>query len=218
MLPLCVAATLTTIALLEALHPGSWAALPSSAWSLAIGFCLWTVLFGSLPRPVRAYVLAHELTHALWGLFMGARVSQLRVTKKGGSVRLSKSNALITLAPYFFPLYTVCVIAFYGALALFFDVQAYQPFWLAAIGLTWSFHVTFTVVALQQRQPDIEEYGRVLSYSLIYLANVLELNLCMVVVGPPTLELLGAQLTGDVRDVLEWCARGAAVVGSWFSR
>jgi hypothetical protein len=72
-----------------------------------------------LPHPVKTYVVAHELTHALWGLLCGARVSHLRVSEGGGSVRLSKSNIVITLAPYFFPLYTILVILLRFAVGYF---------------------------------------------------------------------------------------------------
>ena len=63
---------------------------------LVIQLLAWFVL----PMPVKTYVLGHELTHALWGVLFGAKVSKLRVTAQGGSVTLSKSNVLITLAPY----------------------------------------------------------------------------------------------------------------------
>ena len=50
----------------------------------------------------------------MWGLLFGARPSDVRVSASGGSVRLSKSNLLITLAPYFFPFYTFVVIVVAG--------------------------------------------------------------------------------------------------------
>ena len=109
LLPFCLAVSRTLYALIQAIHPSSVAAVSLSAWWLLGGFIFWVVLFFALPRPFRSYVLAHELTHALWGWVMGARVSRIRVSKNSGSVSLSKTNFLITLAPYFFPLYTVCV-------------------------------------------------------------------------------------------------------------
>ena len=161
---------------------------PLGRWWLLGGFAFWVLLFMVMPRPVRSYVLAHELTHALWAWAMGGRVSGLRVGKNSGHVRVSKTNVWITLAPYFFPLYTVLVLLAYGLLSMFRDLHTYEPFWLALVGLTWSFHLTFTVSLLREHQSDIEEGGRLFSYSVIYLLNLLGLCLWIVVVGTPTLE------------------------------
>jgi hypothetical protein len=46
--------------------------------------------------------------------------------------------------------------------------------------LTWAFHFTFTLQSLLTSQPDIQEYGRLFSYSLIYLLNVAGIALWIV--------------------------------------
>jgi hypothetical protein len=198
LLPFCYAATLTLISLISSIRPLSYSELPLSAWGLALGFTLWLILFAALPRPIRTYVFAHEMTHALWGALMGARISKVKVSKKGGSVQLSKNNFLITLAPYFFPLYTVIVIAGYYLLSIFFDLRHYEPFWLGLIGLTWGFHLTFTITMLMTHQPDIHENGRLFSYTIIYLFNVLGIGLWIVMVASPTLEGLTRRFELDL--------------------
>lgn len=144
-------------------HNGAW---------FAGGFIVWLLLFGIFPKPMRTYVLAHELTHALWGLLMGAKVSRLRVSAKGGSVTLNKSNVLITLAPYFFPFYMVLALGVYLLVNIWIDTRAYQPFWFAVFGLCWSFHLCFTLHTLGTHQPDIQEHGRIFSYVVIYSVNL----------------------------------------------
>jgi len=139
-----------------------------------------------LPRPFRTYVLAHELTHAVWGMLMGAKVGKMKVGPNGGHVMLSKSNFLISLAPYFFPFYTGLVIALWYAAGLFFDLNVYEPWWLAAVGLTWGFHVTFTVYMLSQHQPDVQENGRLFSYVVIYLANLFFVSLWIIALSTPS--------------------------------
>ena len=67
------------------------------AMAFGAGYLLWLLVFIFLPKPVRTYVLGHELTHAAWALLMGARVSGLSVRKSGGQVRTSKTNWAITL-------------------------------------------------------------------------------------------------------------------------
>ena len=136
------------------------------------GFALCLVLLLVLPVPVRLYVLGHELTHAVWGLLFGARVSRLKVGVKGGSVTLSKSNVLITLAPYFFPFYTMLVALAALVTRVFVSPLPCAWAWLFAVGFTWCFHCCFTIRSLMQTQPDVEEYGRLFSYVFIWIINV----------------------------------------------
>lgn len=213
LLPFCAAATATVVSLVRSIQPPSYTAVPLSAWGLLIGFIAWIILFFALPRPVRAYVLAHELTHALWGWAMGAEVRGMRVSGKGGSVTVSKSNFLIALAPYFFPLYTVIAILVYLALSAFFDLHTYEPFWLGLVGLTYAFHLTFTVTMLLQHQPDVRENGRVFSLALIYLLNVLGIGLWIVSVASPTLQGFADRLAADVAG--SWRACGLAALAAW---
>jgi len=190
LLPLCVAVSQTLWALVIAIHPESKMMIPAPAISLLAGLVVWLVLYYTLPRPVRSYVLAHELTHALWGALMGADIFSINVSHDKGSVVMSKTNVLITLAPYFFPLYTVLVIAGYYILGIFFDVEKYNLFWLAAIGFSWGFHLTFTISALMQHQTDINEHGHLFSYAIIYLCNALGICLWIIMVSSVTLEML----------------------------
>ena len=164
-------------------------------WALPSGFIFWVALFFLLPRPFRTYVLAHELTHALWALMMGGRIGKLHVGKNGGHVELSKTNFIITLAPYFFPFYTFLVIGAYYLAGIWLTVEPYKAWWLGAVGFTWAFHITFTIHMLTERQPDIQEHGRIFSYAVIYLANVLVIGIWMVLVGAPEFENYGELLS-----------------------
>ena len=141
--------------------------------SLFGGVAAFALCWAALSHPVKAYVLGHELTHALWGLLFGARPSDVRVSSSGGSVRLTKTNMLITLAPYFFPFYTFVVIVAAIVTFAFLRPLPFLPLWLFMIGFTWAFHVLFTVETLAQRQPDIRLYGRVFSWVFIFIANVM---------------------------------------------
>jgi len=164
------------------------AGMPPDAWWLLGGLLFWLILYVVMPRPVRTYILAHELTHALWGWMMGARVSNLRVAGDSGSVTLSKTNFLITLAPYFFPLYTMLTIALFAILGLFYEVERFHLWWMGMIGFTWGFHFTFTISTLMQRQTDIQACGHLFSYTFIYSLNTMGVGLWSVVVTSATLE------------------------------
>jgi hypothetical protein len=194
LLPLCAALSQTLWALVIAINPESAALIPAPAAAMLIGLGLWLLLYYTMPRPVRSYILAHELTHALWGAVMGADIFSINVSEDKGSVVMSKTNFLITLAPYFFPLYTVLTIAGYYGLGIFFDVEKYHLFWLAAIGLSWGFHLTFTISALMQHQTDIRENGHLFSYAVIYLCNVLGICIWIIMVSSATLETMINQM------------------------
>jgi len=184
LLPLCWAASRTLFFLLRFV-PLEYSSLWAS-WALPIGFLIAVLGFFLLPRSLRTYVLAHELTHAVWGLLMGAKIGKMRISKEGGYVELSKNNFLISLAPYFFPFYTIVVIAGWYGCGFFFDLTRYEPWWMAMIGLTWGFHGVFTLYMLSQKQSDVEENGCFFSYVIIYLANLFFIMLWMVMIGVPT--------------------------------
>lgn len=177
LIPLCVAMTLALLDLLRGLAGGLFS--PEVLW-LGIGYTLWLVLWFVMPQPARAYVMAHELTHALWVLLFGARIRKMKVTAKGGSVSLSKTNLLITLAPYFFPFYTVLVLLLRWLVGCFVQPVPMPYVWLFLVGLTWGFHLRFTVQSLLTRQPDILEYGRILSHAVIYIFNLLGILLWLI--------------------------------------
>ena len=170
---------------------------PFAVWALPSGFVLWVAIYFLLPRPFRTYVLGHELTHALWAIMMGGRVGKLKVGKSGGHVELTKTNFVITLAPYFFPFYAFLVIAAYYLAGIWLDVEPYKDWWLGAVGFTWAFHVTFTLNMLAERQPDIQEHGRIFSYAVIYLMNVLVIGTWMVLVGSPEFRSFGELLSQE---------------------
>ncbi len=92
---------------------------------LLAGAACWLVIFLLLPKPMWIYVFGHELTHALWAWLFGGRVKKMKVTSEGGHVVISKTNFLIVLAPYFFPLYAVMVVAVFAIGHLIWDWRSY---------------------------------------------------------------------------------------------
>jgi hypothetical protein len=49
----------------------------------------------------------------------------------------------------------------------------------AAIGVTWAFHMVWTLWMIPRDQPDLKENGTFLSLVIIYLANLLVLVLLL---------------------------------------
>jgi len=141
------------------------------AFALLGGIAVFVLCWTFLSHPVKTYVFGHEMTHALWGVLFGARPTKLRVGERGGSVTLTKSNMLITLAPYFFPFYTFVVILAAVVTGLFVRPLPVLPVWVFLVGFTWAFHVLFTLQTLTERQPDVALYGRIFSWTFIFIAN-----------------------------------------------
>jgi hypothetical protein len=135
------------------------------------GVGIWLVIFGSLPRPMWLYVVGHELTHALWSLLFGGRIKSIKASSRGGQVVVTRSNALVILAPYFFPLYAALWVVIFQVVSAW--VGGRQPiFWFhLGVGVTYAFHITLTIWILRVRQPDIEGQGWVFSAVTVSLTH-----------------------------------------------
>jgi hypothetical protein len=148
----------------------------------ATGVACWLTIFFLMPKPMWIYVLGHELTHALWAWLFGGEVKRLKVTSKGGHVIVTKTNFLIALAPYFFPLYAAIVVAVFVAGHLLWNWQGGLVWFHVLLGAAYAFHVTLTFYILQTRQTDITEHGYLFSAAVIFLGNAL-----LLLVGLPLL-------------------------------
>ena len=179
---------------------GESGGITAESIALVGGMAAFALCWMAVSHPVKTYVLGHELTHALWGLLFGAMPSKLRVSSGGGSVNLTKSNMLITLAPYFFPFYTFLVIVVALITSAFIRPLPCLPLWMFAVGFTWAFHALFTLETLAQRQPDVKLYGRIFSWVFIFLANVALILLFLASTTSLTFAQLGGFLVHRVLD------------------
>ena len=188
-----------------------------TAESIALvgGMVAFVLCWMAVPHPVKTYVLGHELTHALWGLVFGAVPSKLRVSAAGGSVNLTKSNMLITLAPYFFPCYTFLVIVVALITSAFIRPLPWLPLWMFTVGFTWAFHALFTLETLAQRQPDVKLYGRIFSWVFIFLANVVLVLVFLAAVTSLTFAQLGGFLVNRVLDAYVGVGSAAVDAFNW---
>jgi hypothetical protein len=170
-------------------------------WFFSLGAVLCLIAFFGLPRPVIIYVFGHELTHALWVLLMGGRVSRFRVGRDGGHIVTNRNNFLIALAPYFFPIYSILAIATYGVLSIFYNTQPYGRLLYAVIGATWAFHFIFTCWMIPKKQTDLSDQGTLFSLVVIYLMNLILLSIMLVLASRQiTFADFGADLLTNISN------------------
>ena len=146
------------------------------------GASCWVVIFFLLPKPMRLYVLGHELTHALSTIAFGGKVKKFKVGPSGGHVVVTKNNFIITLAPYFFPLYVVLVVVGFVLGHLLWGWTHLLVWFHLLVGAAYAFHVTLTCHILQTRQSDITSQGYLFSAVIIFLGNI-----AVLLIGVPLL-------------------------------
>ena len=198
-----------------AVNHGFWAS--EEFYSFALGAVLWLVaFFGGIwiwgePRPLRIYVFGHELTHAIWVWAMGGRVAHFQFARSGGHIVTDTHNFWIALAPYFYPLYSILVIALYGLASVFYDLTPFTWMLFALIGVTWAFHISFTIWVIPKGQSDLTHHGTFFSLVVIYLMNVLLLSALLIIAAP---EISWAAFGRDVlRNAEEFSFWTCRIVG-----
>lgn len=153
-------------------------------------------------------IVEHELTHALFAWATFHRVVGFSAMRSGGHVRyVGRGNWLIAIAPYFFPTFTVLVIAVLSALP-----PAHLTLGAVVLGVCVAHHVLSTWMETHRHQTDLREVGWlwswlflpsvnafVLGIVLAYAAGTRSLTAHLVHVKGPSLAFfhwLAARLTG----------------------
>lgn len=197
LMPLCIG---VTNALIEVLHASGGA---KTVWvPMLAGAACWLVILLLLPKPMWVYVFGHELTHALWAWLFGVRVRKFKATARGGHVVITRTNFLITLAPYFFPLYVAVVVLIFMLGHWFWGWGRYLVWFHLLVGAAYAFHITLTGHTLRTRQSDITQQGYLFSAVVIWLGNA-------------TVLLLGVPLVTsrvDLLTALGWCVESTREV------
>jgi hypothetical protein len=149
------------------------------------------------------YVLGHELTHAVFVLLYRGKVMDFHVSADGGYITTNKTNLVIALSPYFVPFWAVVCVVVYAAVRYFADLSAgWDRVLFAVMGVTWTFHMVWTLWMIPRDQPDLKENGTFLSLVIIYLANLLVLAALLCVAAESPLQ--------NCRDfALEWLRHAA---------
>lgn len=179
LLPLCWVTTWTFLARFfrATVQQGFWQS--AEFWYFATGMLLMIGWFASgLLKTffLYLYVLGHELTHAAFVVLFRGKVTDFHVSAEGGYITTNKTNLLIALSPYFVPFWSVVFALLYGIVRLSSRLEAgWDLAFYALMGLTWTFHMVWTLWMIPRDQPDLKENGTFLSLVVIYFANLLVL-------------------------------------------
>jgi len=190
LIPLCYGTASSVVSVVRASGSADtfWVAIVSGAGC-------WVIVYLLLPKPIWIYVVGHEFTHVLWAWLFGGRVKRFRATSKGGHVIVAKDNFLISLAPYFFPLYAVVVIVVFFVGDIIWDWTAYLPFFHLLLGAAYAFHITLTLHILRTQQSDITRHGILFAAVVIWLGTM-----ALLMIG---VSMLTAKF--DLQKVFESC-------------
>ena len=191
------------------------------------GAAVWMGMFFWLrPHFSIFYVFAHEVTHMISALMCGAVIYNWHVGKNGGWVDTNKSNTFISLSPYIIPFYTLVVVLAFGIAGLFLDLSQVHALHIGStdipintskvfhylVGMTWAFHLSFTIVVMRDEQGDLVRNGQFFSVWLIALVNLYLMMWFLIVASPglhwsdvwQSITGLATNFAGIVYDSVSW--------------
>jgi len=114
-------------------------------------------------------VFYHELIHAFYSVISFKDVKSFFASAtKGGEIETSKSNFIIELSPYFFPL---LALIFSGVKP--FVVEKFQVYLIFCTGLGIGLHLSSLFHDLKVEQSDIRRNGVLFSFVVIFFLNII---------------------------------------------
>ncbi|HRK74656.1 MAG TPA: hypothetical protein PLL64_10295 [Rhodothermales bacterium] len=122
-------------------------------------------------------VFTHELLHMVVSMLFLNRMIAFNAARDEGHVQYAGSgNALIALAPYFLPFYTLLLLL----VRIGFSVEAY-PLFDVFLGMTYAFHLVTFWQQQSPLQPDLQQIGLIPAYLLIFTFNLFFLGMMLIV-------------------------------------
>src|SRR5262249_51361647 len=120
-------------------------------------------------------IVEHELTHALFAWATFHKVVGFSAMRSGGHIRyLGRGNWLIAIAPYFFPTFTLLVIA-----VLTFLPPHDLRIGSAVLGAVAAHHVLSTWLETHRHQSDLREVGWLWCWMFLPAINAFVLGLIL---------------------------------------
>ena len=154
-------------------------------------------------------VFYHELIHTFYSIisFKGVR-SFFASDTKGGEIEITKSNFVIELSPYFFPLFA---LIFCGLKP--FVVEEFQLYIIFFAGLGIGLHLSSVFHDFKFEQSDIEKNGTLFSFVIVLLLNIIFLGIIFSTLGTNysrTWQFLGESINNS-KELFIFCFKIAGL-------
>lgn len=185
LLPLCYVIFHTLIFVIKNIEFSNYIVKP-----FFIGCGTYLVIHILLYKPIKLYVIGHELAHVISAYLCGANVKNIKVGSSYGRVNVDKVNTFIALSPYFVPFYSLIVIILWGIIKYLFKVNIYVGYFMFFLGLTIMFHFVLTIYALSLGQQDLKISGWLFSVVVIFIVNCLILILLFMFLFPSKIKFI----------------------------
>lgn len=135
-------------------------------------FFIFTLFTAGYATKQNIQIISHELTHTFFAFLTLHKVGRIRLHPdgSGGSMQLKgHGNWLISLSPYFFPLF-----AFFYMLIMPFLLEATNSHWTiyAILGYFLAYHWLVVLTQANLQQTDLSQEGFIFSYIVIISANL----------------------------------------------
>jgi hypothetical protein len=154
--------------------PGQFPALSSreEGWILAGGAAFYFLLHFFLRKPERMNLWAHEFAHLVVAKIFLRKVHAFQITSRdGGKVVIDRTNVMIDLAPYIFPLYSLAAAC---AACFLRNAAPWVPdAYLAVASFLFTMHLVFSAEGFFRGQPDVKRSGRLFSGAVVLLCLML---------------------------------------------
>lgn len=147
-------------------------------WYTLMGVLVFAILIVAGAATVvwmYAYVLGHELTHAIAAKLSFGRISDIRIARDGGYVETDADNAFVALSPYFVPFWLLVWLGGLWLVNFIYPFEAFLPWFHAGIGFWGSFHIYWTIWIIPREQPDMLSNGIMFSALVIFIMNLVAL-------------------------------------------
>lgn len=141
--------------------------------SFFIGMGSYIVFHFLLYKPIKIYIIGHELVHVLSTYLCGGKVKKMKIRGLHGSVNVDKVNTFIALSPYFIPFYSVIVAFLWLVFRHLLKLNIPTEVFVFLLGFTMMFHLVLTLYAIYLGQTDFEICGWLFSMVVILIANSL---------------------------------------------
>lgn len=135
-------------------------------------FYFATIIFGGYTTRHSMQIIAHELTHTLFAYLTLHKVSKVRLNPdgSGGSMQLSGyGNWLITLSPYFFPLFAFFYMLLMPSLT---EATDHNFILYCILGYFLAYYWSTVLSQTHLGQTDIISEGYLFSFIIITAGNL----------------------------------------------